>query len=284
MIHEIDSLILAFRSSFFLDSLFAHRFLALGLVHMFTIFLSNFNFSASQQSPSTSSLHHSFAKCFYHSKDKLLQTSDLSCTKVGILTNIYYLHFCIFNLSLPSLILLHFALARHLFSARYYLISATVPTSLLNFISALQVNIAFTLARTYMSPVSLVSLSICSHPICPADFTNNQLIFFLGLASWLSWEVSFAYVNHRTTSFRVFYSISIPPKLQLQNCQLQSSLSTFITFRPSFITQILLLNFAILLHNLTPNRSSSWSHPKTARTYGIELEWCPLIWRHKKLN
>jgi hypothetical protein len=156
---------------------------------------------------------------------------------------------CIFNLSLHFFSILY-DFAHHPFSARYYLISATTPTSLLNFISALQVNIAFSLVRIYIPPVSSVSLSICFHPICPAEFTNNQLrsllefIFGFKLRSLLC---SYQSQNCQLQSF-LFTFNTIRLGLQLQNCQLQSSLFTFITFRSGINTQIL---FSTLLSYYT---------------------------------
>ena len=92
------------------------------------------------------------------------------------MTVVYYLHFCIFASSIYPRPPLLFAI----FSARYQFGSATITNSLVNFIFALQVNIALSLVRIrYISPVSLISLSICFHPICPAAFGNNQLRLLL---------------------------------------------------------------------------------------------------------
>jgi hypothetical protein len=149
---------------------------------MSTVFLSNLNFSIiSIPTTSTSTtLHRCFAKCFHPSKAKVIQQSDSSCTYVGIVTVVHYLHFCSFASSIypcTPFFSIQYDFAHHLFSARWYFISATIPTSLVNFVFTLQVNIAFSLVRIrYISPVSLVSLSICFHPICPAAFGNNHLI------------------------------------------------------------------------------------------------------------
>jgi hypothetical protein len=66
---------------------------------MSTVFLSNLNFSIISTTP-TSTLHRCFAECFHPSKAKAIQQSDSSCTYVGIVTVVYYLHSCSFASSI----------------------------------------------------------------------------------------------------------------------------------------------------------------------------------------